>query len=153
MSSGIRASKDCADKFVALKQLHKFKFVIFKINDTLDEIVVESTSADHRKDEEGKDIPMKEDMYDEFLARFPSNEGRYAVYDFDYTLKDGGDRSRILFYAWAPDSARIRSRMIYTSSKSDFRKKLEGVAEDIQANDEDGLSRDAVLDKLMSKYH
>lgn len=47
----------------------------------------------------------------------------------------------------APDSAKIKSKMLYTSSKADLRKKLVGVATEIQATDASEIDFDYVLEK------
>ncbi|KAJ2783827.1 cofilin [Coemansia javaensis] len=151
MSSGIKVSDACFDAFTDFKEGHKYKFVIYKINDDASEVVVESTSADDVKDAQGNVVPRKETEYEEFISRLPSNAGRFAVYDFDYEV-EGGKRNKILFYAWAPDTAGVRSKMLYASTKSSLRTRLVGISADIQATDADGLAHDEVLATLMSKF-
>ena len=72
--------------------------------------------------------------YEEFIGQLPAKEGRYAVYDFNYTLKDGGERSKLLFIVWAPDSAPIKQKMLYASSKDALKKKFTGIADEIQGS-------------------
>ena len=71
--------------------------MIFKVSDDNKEIVVEKTSDDSD--------------YEAFLKDLPKDDCRYAVYDFEYEKE--GKRSRILFYSWAPDAAKIKSKMIF----------------------------------------
>jgi hypothetical protein len=48
----------------------------------------------------------------------------------------------------APDSSKIKQKMLYASSKDALRKKLVGIATEIQATDLSELSHDAVLEKV-----
>jgi len=104
--------------------------VIFKVSDDNKEIVVEKTSDDSD--------------YEAFLKDLPKDDCRYAVYDFEYEKE--GKRSRILFYSWAPGAA--KSKMIFASFTSTFRKCFIGIVEDIQGTDYDEVSHEAVLEKV-----
>ena len=48
----------------------------------------------------------------------------------------------------SPDSAKVKSKMLYASSKDAIRKKLVGVANEIQATDAAEVSYDTVLDRV-----
>ena len=50
----------------------------------------------------------------------------------------------------SPDSAKVKSKMLYASSKDAIRKKLVGVANEIQATDAAEVSYDTVLDRVHS---
>ncbi|KAJ2083607.1 cofilin [Coemansia sp. RSA 988] len=151
MSSGIKVNPECFTVFDELKKGRKFKFVIFKISDDFKEVVVDNTSQDNLKDAEGKDIPQKEDSFEEFILRLPKNSGRFAV--FDYT-KEPAIYNKLLFYVWAPDNAPIKSKMLYASTKSTLRAELSGISADIQATDGDELTQEAILEKLKTyKYY
>uniref|UniRef100_A0A7N0V6M2 ADF-H domain-containing protein n=1 Tax=Kalanchoe fedtschenkoi TaxID=63787 RepID=A0A7N0V6M2_KALFE len=54
-----------------------------------------------------------------------SCECRYTVYDFDYVTDENCQKSRIVFIAWSPDISRVRSKMIYASSKDRFKPELQ----------------------------
>ncbi|KAJ2797825.1 cofilin, partial [Coemansia helicoidea] len=150
MSSGIQVNEKCFETFKDLKE-SKYKFVIYKINEASTEVVVDSTSADDATDADGKPIARKSDDYEEFTSRLPAKAGRFAVYDFEYEV-EGGKRNKILFFAWAPDTAGVRSKMLYASTKTALRTKLVGVATDIQATDGDSLSHEEILSKLTTQF-
>ena len=133
MSSGVAVNPDCLSQFQTLKLGKKLKYIIFSLNKTFTEIVVEKTSED--------------EDYDNFIASLPEQEPRFAVYDFPYE-KDGGQRSKITFITWAPDDAKIRQKMVYASSKDALRKALQGIAAEIQATEFDEISREVVHDKV-----
>ena len=122
--------------FNDLKLGRKYKFVIF----TLNEIVVEQTST--------------EQEYDAFLEKLPENECRYAVYDFEYDIGGGeGKRSKIVFFTWSPDTAPVRAKMVYASSKDSLRRALNGVAADVQGTDFSEVAYDAVHEKVSRGTH
>ncbi|KAK9474594.1 uncharacterized protein V1510DRAFT_411450 [Dipodascopsis tothii] len=136
--SGVAVSNECQEAFHALKLGKSVKFIIFQLNDTKTEIVVSSKSSDA--------------SYDSFLAELPENDCRYAVYDFEYELSGGeGKRSKICFYAWSPDNAPVRSKMVYASSKDALRRSLNGIAVEIQGTDFSEVAYESVLDKALRR--
>lgn len=121
--------------FNDLKLGRKYKFVIFTLNDEKTQIVVEQTST--------------EQEYDAFLEKLPENECRYAVYDFEYDIGGGeGKRSKIVFFTWSPDTAPVRAKMVYASSKDSLRRALNGVAADVQGTDFSEVAYESVLDRV-----
>ncbi|KAJ1950667.1 cofilin [Linderina pennispora] len=132
MSSGVAVNDSCLEAFTDLKLKHTSKYVVYKLNDQNTEIIVDKTS--------------NEKEYDSFIADLPETECRWAVYDLEYDQGEG-KRNKILFVAWSPDQAKIKNKMLYASSKDALRKKLVGVATDVQATDYDEVSYESVLDK------
>lgn len=113
----------------------KYKFIIFALNDQKTEIVVEETSNNSD--------------YDAFLEKLPENECKYAIYDFFYEIGGGeGKRSKIVFFTWSPDTAPIKSKMIYASSKDALRRALNGVSSDVQGTDFSEVAYESVLDRV-----
>jgi len=134
MSSGVAVSDQVLQKYQELKLGHSLRYALFKLNDTQTEVVVDSTAAPGA-------------TYEEFVKALPPNDCRYAVFDFEYE-QEGGARNKILFVVWAPDSAKIKSKMLYASSKDSVRKKLVGVGVEIQATDLSEIDRSSVLEKV-----
>lgn len=121
--------------FNDLKLGKKFKFIIFTLNDKKTEIVVEETSTDQD--------------YDNFLEKLPENECKYAIYDFEYEISGNeGKRSKIVFFTWSPDTAPVKSKMVYASSKDALRKSLTGISADIQGTDSSEVDYDFVLERV-----
>ncbi|KAF9927645.1 cofilin [Linnemannia zychae] len=137
LSSGVAASDACFEAFNKLKLEHKFRYIIFKLSEDYKQIVVEKTSDDND--------------YDAFLRDLPRDDCRYATYDFEFEKE--GKRNMILFYNWAPDAAKIKSKMVFASSASTFRKCFVGIADDIQGTDYDEISHDAVLEKVTRRIY
>ncbi len=41
---------------------------------------------------------------------------RVGIFDYEFT-EDGRQQGKILFVVWAPDTAKIKAKMLYASSK------------------------------------
>jgi len=134
MSSGIGVNSACLSEFQALKVKRRNKYVLFHLNKDNTEIVVEKTST--------------ATDYDEFLGDLPEDQCRWAVYDFEFEAADSGKRNKILFVSWSPDSARVKDKMLHSSSKDALRRCLVGIGAEIQATDISEISYDTVLDRV-----
>ncbi|KAF9432384.1 cofilin [Entomortierella beljakovae] len=132
-SSGVQVDQACVNAFQSLKLGKKLKYIIYKLSADNKNIVVEKEVATG--------------SYDDFVAELPETDCRYAVYDFDYQTPDG-ERNKIVFYAWSPDTAKIKSKMVYSSSKDALRRSLNGVAAEIQGTELAEVTYEAVLDKI-----
>uniref|UniRef100_A0A0E0Q6V5 ADF-H domain-containing protein n=1 Tax=Oryza rufipogon TaxID=4529 RepID=A0A0E0Q6V5_ORYRU len=102
------------------------RYVIFKIDDRREEIVVEKTGA-----------PWE--SYDDFTASLPADDCWYAVYDLDFVSDDNCRKSKIFFISWSPSLSCIRAKTIYAVSRNHFRHELDGVHFEIQATDPDDM--------------
>ncbi|KAG1314535.1 hypothetical protein G6F64_001391 [Rhizopus arrhizus] len=129
MSSGVRTNPECLQKYQELKLGKTLKYIIYKLNGLQKPTTVQNAT------------------YDEFLASLPENEPRYAVYDFDYEKSEGGQRNKIVFYSWNPDTSMIRHKMVYASSKISLRKQMDGVGIEIQGTDASEVDYESVLEK------
>ncbi|KAG0081959.1 cofilin [Linnemannia elongata] len=133
-TSGVKVHPDCVEIFQELKRGKTHKYIIYKISDDLESIEVVKKSAD--------------EDYDSFLTELPSDDCRWAIYDFAFKAPDGGDRNKIVFYSWSPDSAKIKPKMLYASSKDGLRKALNGIAAEIQGTDYDEVAYETVLERI-----
>lgn len=133
--SGVGLSPECVSTFETLKlgRGDKLKYIVYKLSNDNRTIVVEKTS---------KDVE-----YESFIADLPENDCRYAVYDFDYDTEEG-KRSKICFYTWSPDTAPVRSKMVYASSKDALRRSLNGIAAEVQGTDFSEVAQETVLEKV-----
>jgi len=134
MSSGVTVNDACLEVFQDLKLKKKYKYIIYKLNADNTEIVTEKTA--------------ETSTYDDFIASLPVDGCRYAIYDLEYEKPGEGQRNKICFFAWSPDTAKIKSKMVYAASKDALRKKLVGIASEIQCTDLAEVAYDAVLEKV-----
>jgi len=137
MSSGVAVNDNVVTKYNELKLGHLFRYIIFKLNDSNTEIVVDKTAP-----------PTA--TWEDFVKDLPKEDCRYAAYDFDFEVEGGGKREKILFVLWSSDNAKTKSKMLYTSSKDAIKKKLNLMGSDIQATDAAEIDYNTVLDKVKS---
>ncbi|KAL6503169.1 actin depolymerizing factor, cofilin [Orobanche hederae] len=121
-ASGMAVHDDCKLKFLDLKAKRTYRFIIFKIEEKQKQVVVEKVGEPNQN-------------YDDFTASLPEDECRYAVYDYDFVTAENCQKSKIFFIAWSPDISRIRTKMIYASSKDRFKRELDGIQIELQATD------------------
>lgn len=108
--------------------------MIFKIDEKKKEVLVEKTGG-------------LAESYDDFTASLPANDCRYAVFDYDFVTSDNCQKSKIFFIAWSPSVSRIRAKMLYATSKHQFRRELEGVHYEIQATDPTEMDFEVLQDR------
>jgi len=144
--SGVSVAPECITAFNDLKLSKKSKFIIYKLSDDYKQVAVEEASND------GDWEVFREKLVNAKSKGMGGKEvkgPRYAVYDFEYELSSGeGSRSKITFIAWSPDDAGIKPKMVYASSKDSLKRSLNGLAAELQANDEDDIEYATILGKV-----
>ncbi|KAJ9555243.1 hypothetical protein OSB04_009857, partial [Centaurea solstitialis] len=154
-ASGMAVHDACKLKFLELKAKRNYRFIVFRIESRTQQVVVEK-------------LGQPTDTYEDFQKSFPANECRYAVYDFDFTTNENCKKSKIFFVSWqrfyhhllsrskcqmtkmplhdylSPESSRVRSKMIYASSKEHFKRELEGIQVEVQATEASEMSLEVV---------
>ncbi|XP_044492148.1 actin-depolymerizing factor 10-like [Mangifera indica] len=130
-SSGMAVHDECKLKFQELKAKRNYRFIVFKIDERIQQVTVEKVGS-------------PEETYEDFFKSFPADECRYAVFDFDFTTEENVQKSKIFFIAWAPDTARVRSKMVYASSKDRFKRELDGIQVELQVTDPSEMSMDVI---------
>ncbi|KAJ6815254.1 actin-depolymerizing factor 7-like isoform X1 [Iris pallida] len=129
--SGMAVNDGCKLKFLELKAKRTHRFIIYKIDEKLKEVVVEKLGEPALG-------------YEDFTASLPENECRYAIYDFDFVTEENCQKSKIFFIAWTPDTSRVRSKMLYASSKERFKRELDGIQVELQATDPTEMGIDVI---------
>ncbi|TRZ02033.1 hypothetical protein DNTS_024190, partial [Danionella cerebrum] len=116
------------------------KAVLFCLSDDKKKIVLE----------EGKQILVGDegDPFLKFVKMLPPNDCRYALYDATYATVET-KKEDLVFIFWAPESAPLKSKMIYASSKDAIKKKFTGIKHEWQVNGlEDIKDRKTLAEKL-----
>uniref|UniRef100_A0A8C9EYP7 Cofilin 2 n=1 Tax=Pavo cristatus TaxID=9049 RepID=A0A8C9EYP7_PAVCR len=85
-----------------------------------------------------------EDPYTAFVKLLPLNDCRYALYDATYETKES-KKEDLVFIFWAPESAPLKSKMIYASSKDAIKKKFTGIKHEWQVNGLDDIKDRSTL--------
>ncbi|KAI5071029.1 hypothetical protein GOP47_0013280 [Adiantum capillus-veneris] len=120
-ASGIAVDDECKLKFMELKSKRTHRYIVYKIDDKVNKIVV-------------KKLAGPDESYNQFIASLLEKDCRYAIYDYDFVTEDNCQKSKIFFVAWSPDVSRVRTRMLYASSKDRFKRELD-LTYKIQATD------------------
>jgi cofilin len=84
----------------------------------------------------------KTDTYADFCAKLPEDDCRYGLIEVDFETHDGRPSSKLVFIAWNPDTANVRSKMLYSGSKEAIKTALNGVGIHLNATDQAELDFD-----------
>ena len=120
--------QECKNAFDEIKKGKKHRYVIFYIED---EKMIKVESVGDR------DVD-----YDQFLTdimKAGDGECRYGLYDFEYEHQCQGTtevskKQKLFLMSWCPDTARIKKKMLYSSSFDALKKALVGVHKYIQVS-------------------
>jgi len=143
MASGVKVGDECQNLFSNIKTKKKtpFRFAIFKIED-------EKTIVVEEKGEKDK-------SYDDFvnlLVAHGDGECRYGLFDYEYTKQCEGagetTTSKLVLFSWCPDLAKIKKKMLYSSSLDALKKTFVGCNVYVQANDKTDLEKNEVEDAI-----
>lgn len=79
----------------------------------------------------------RDTKWEDFVSSLPKDQTRFAVFDFPYTTEEKPPRSieKLIFIYWSPDDATSKDKMVSATTKEGFKKRLVGLAKDIQAKD------------------
>jgi cofilin len=128
-ATGVTVADEVLLKFNDIKYGKlKARFVVYKIEDT--QIVEDSLSMDG--------------TYDDFLGLLPEEDCRYCLYDFQYETDDGRNVSKLCFISWCPDTAKVKSKMVYAGSKQAILSAMDGVNVVINSTDMSEVTKDVV---------
>lgn len=94
----------------------------------------------------------REKTYDDLVEELPENDCRYVLIDIDFESSDGRPTSKIVFITWNPDTAKIRSKMLYSGSKEALKSALTGVGIHINATDHSELDFETAILPALKKF-
>merc|ERR1712127_205215 len=95
-------------------------------------------AIDEKKSYFGTDDDSAEVRYQGFLDFLTDKyklEPVWVVYDFPYKTANGQDNNKLILFAWCPDCANIKKKMVFASTKDALKKVLPGINKDFQACD------------------
>jgi len=132
--TGVQVNSSCTEKFNEFKLRKTYSYLVFKINDALTEIVIEKSGEPNAP-------------YSEFVGHLPDNDCRYGVITVNYTTPTEGERSKIVFFLWAPETSKVKSKMLYAGTKDALKKALNGIQTEIQGTDKSEVEYNTVIEK------
>ncbi|XP_046988005.1 cofilin/actin-depolymerizing factor homolog isoform X1 [Schistocerca americana] len=141
-ASGVTVSDACKTTYEEIKKDKKHRYVVFFIRD--------------EKQIDVEYIGERNATYDQFLEDLQkggTGECRYGLFDFEYThqcqgTSEASKKQKLFLMSWCPDTAKVKKKMLYSSSFDALKKSLVGVQKYIQATDMSEASQEAVEEKL-----
>jgi len=142
--SGVKLDDACKVKYDEVQKKKIHRFVTFYIKDDK-EIVVDKVGDRSAKFNDFVDAVKQKDG--------ASEDCRYAILDYEFTLEGQGteasQRDAILLFMYCPETARIKKKMIYSSSFDTVKRAFNGIKKAININDESDLNEEYVKEKAM----
>merc|ERR1712137_1238267 len=129
MTSGVQLDEKCVEEFNDFKLKSKYRYIFFKLSDDLSKVVVEKTGEASK-------------TYNDFVAELPADDCRYAVVVYHY--------DQVVFVVWAPETAKIKSKMLYASTKDTIKRAFIGISIEVQGTDKSEVADEVVLEKCKS---
>ena len=130
MSSGVQAKDECKTVFDKMKiGKERPGHILFHI---VDDKYIEPKST-------GEAGALNDSTFGQFVAGLVKeyeHDPLYVCMDVEYDTKSGAKNSKIVFVKWVPDTAKIRTKMLYASSCDALKKTLgSGIAKEMQASE------------------
>ncbi|KAK9837037.1 hypothetical protein WJX84_011626 [Apatococcus fuscideae] len=135
--SGISVGDDAINLYYFMKAKSTYRWATWRINDAGNEVVISN-------------VGDKDSNYRDFVGVLPPNDCRYGVYDFQYTNSDNCIFNKLVFLSWAPDRAKIKSKMMYASTKDFFKGFLDGLSIELQASEPDDVTEENIEESVRS---
>ncbi|THG09759.1 hypothetical protein TEA_019724 [Camellia sinensis var. sinensis] len=129
-ASGMAVHDDCKLKFLELKAKRTYRFIVFKIEEKQKQVIVEK-------------VGEPAESYEDFTASLPDRLVSACFY-YHYRLC----LIYLLFAQRSPDTSRVRSKMIYASSKDRFKRELDGIQVELQATDPTEIGLDVIKSRV-----
>ncbi|CAL5402269.1 unnamed protein product [Camellia sinensis] len=133
-TTGMWVTEECKNSFMEMKWKKVHKYIVFKIDEGSRLVTVDKVGGPG-------------ESYDDLTASLPTDDCRYAVFDFDFVTVDNCRKSKIFFIAWAPTASRIRAKVLYATSKDGLRRVLDGIHYEVQATDPTEMGIDVIKDR------
>jgi len=141
MATGVTASDEVATSFASFK-LQKapfdLRYLIYEIKDKKT-ITIEKQGA-------------RDKTFEDLVEELPENDCRYALIDLEFLSADDRPTSKLVLLTWNPDTAKIRSKMLYSGSKEALKGALNGVGIHINATDMSELDFETAILPAVKKF-
>jgi len=141
MASGVTVSSNAKTTYEEVKKDRRYRYIIYYIKD---EKVIEVESTGPR-----------EGTYQDFLEELNKykSDCRYCVFDFPVAIPVEGSQesssmsvNRLVLMRWCPEQAKIKQKMLYSSSYEALKRALVGIYKYVQACEFEEASQSAIED-------
>jgi len=140
--SGVKLTEKCNAYYQEVQKGKKHRYLIFIIKDGFIDL---------------EKVGDRAKGYKDFLEDLQQMDGdkedcRYGLYDYEYQYNPDGaqptNKNKMFLMSWCPDGAKIKKKMIYSSSFETLSKSFVGVHKVIQANQQDECTQEVVEEIL-----
>lgn len=121
-----------------LQQGEKLRYIVYKIENKKTIVIDKKGTRDM--------------TYEDFCKEMPENDCRYGVIDLAFSTVDDRPTSKLVFITWNPDTANVRSKMLYSGSKEALKTALNGVGIHINATDHSELDYETSILPTCRKF-
>ncbi|KAK8599936.1 hypothetical protein V6N12_049802 [Hibiscus sabdariffa] len=130
---------ECKLKFLELKAKRNYRFIIFKIHEQ--KVVVDKLGGPGETYQDSRQLclPMNAATLSSISISPLTRTARKAKFSSSHGITLG-----FKFSEMAPDGSRVRSKMVYASSKDRFKRELDGIQVELQATDPSEMSFDII---------
>lgn len=133
--SGIAVTPDAVNLYYHMRSKSAYKWALWKLDAKGTSVVI-------------SDVGEPGSTFQDFLAALPENDCRYGVFDYQFTANDGNIMNKLVFFNWAPETAKVKARMMYASTKDFFKSHMDGISAEFQSSCLDEISEDVVSDAV-----
>lgn len=126
VDANLDVASECIELFNRLKMEKNLRYVTFKIENQRTVVTDKVRGLDHQASHLAHDLPH--------------DEPRFIIMDYEHVNNDGLVLNKIIFIHWCPDVSRVNLKMVYASTKENFRKKMVGIFKELQASTPDDLT-------------
>jgi len=149
VGSGVTVTDECVKEFENLKQKKQYYGIVYKLSSDMKAIEVDK-KFDNPGGDESDTMPAEYQKFSDYMLSVEEERDcRYACYDIRFTTTEGVRRNKLVFITFCPENAKIKNKMVYSSSKDTLKQKLIGIL-DVQANDASDLALDNIVAKCQS---
>jgi len=149
VGSGVTVMDDCVKEFENMKKQKSYYGIVYKLSTDLKCIEVDKKFENPTGDDSDTTAAEYQKFADYLLSVEDERDCRYACYDVRFTTGEGVRRNKLVFITFCPENAKIKHKMVYSSSKDTLKSKLIGIL-DVQANDASDLHLDNIVGKCQS---
>jgi len=154
MASGVQVADEVVKEYEIIRLGKKYRYICYKIKDEREICIDWPENGDDGKPKGVGDRSAVYQDYLDYLQSLGDNECRYGLYDFEFEHACEGaadtKRSKLILMIWCPDTAKIKKKMLYSSSFDALKNNLKGIGKYIQATDMSEASAECILEKIKS---
>jgi cofilin len=139
MSSGVTVQDDVKTLFEDMKLKKTYGYLILAMTEGLKSVEVQ------KKGEPGASW---EEFVGELEKARANGECRYGIFDFTFEKEGAGSLVKLVFFLWCPDDAKLKQKMVYSSTKQSVTKVLQGINKIIEAHESSDLDKNNIIEEL-----